>query len=896
MKRTIVLLATLLLSFGLVNAQDSVDVVFSPAPGGGETLWVGTNYTMEYWYGFDEDLTAFTTAYGLSSTDGATWNFTEGLFKIDWIYYPPPGCGCVLPETTWNHVVAVETGQMYPPWDIWDMAGLGLTIIDSVNDWSGDGMDKFGLGGVHNDPPICPSGAFQHTMSMFVTFGGVTGDDVAHVCLDTMKIGTSFDFLFVGFVSNNYIPGAWEVGTKCWAVKVMPNMPPQPDICPGDAESTDHCGSGMLDVTFTDLESDPITVIETGNDGNGTVAITSTGPGAATVTYTPGNPGDVGNTVTVTVAGQDAFGTGPDCTLQFEVTNNDPTATCPDDFAIGYGNLAEATVVGADVDLCDVLAYSVTNGPGTIDANGDWSWTPVIGDAGLNTVEVTVTDGYEDAVCTFVVEVLITVPFEITIQKTHGTLQGHFVDVTVDMIAGSEDMGGYDFLIGYDNSALTFIEATPGQLLVDCGWEYFTYRYSWNGNCGNACPSGLLRIVAISEINDGPNHPDCGITTEDPRTFPKNLAVLKFLVTNDRTFECMYVPIRFYWMDCGDNGISSTGGDTLYISKAVYEFEGGPVYLPGDYDQLPGWFGAPDICMVGDKVTPLRFIYFTHGGVDIICSGDIDGRGDINANGVMNEIADAVMFTNYFIVGLSAFGETAMNHIEASIAASDVNADGITLSVADLVYLIRVIIGDANAYPKPLPGTVSNISVQAGIVSYDASSPAGAGLFVFDINGDFDAPVLLAEGMDMTYGVNNDQLRVLVYNIGSNAIQAGDVISVNGDVELVEVEVADYDGFAMETAIHHLPSTFALAQNYPNPFNPKTNISLSLPQASEWTLTVFNVAGQKVKSYSGSAQAGVLDIVWDGTDAYGSTVASGIYFYKATANNFSETKKMVLMK
>lgn len=69
-----------------------------------------------------------------------------------------------------------------------------------------------------------------------------------------------------------------------------------------------------------------------------------------------------------------------------------------------------------------------------------------------------------------------------------------------------------------------------------------------------------------------------------------------------------------------------------------------------------------------------------------------------------------------------------------------------------------------------------------------------------------------------------------------------------------------------------------------------------MPQASEWTLTVFNVAGQKVKSFNGSAQAGVLDIVWNGTDSYGNTVASGIYFYKATANNFSQTMKMVLMK
>jgi hypothetical protein len=100
------------------------------------------------------------------------------------------------------------------------------------------------------------------------------------------------------------------------------------------------------------------------------------------------------------------------------------------------------------------------------------------------------------------------------------------------------------------------------------------------------------------------------------------------------------------------------------------------------------------------------------------------------------------------------------------------------------------------------------------------------------------------------------------------------------------------------TASQAVPTAFALTQNYPNPFNPVTHIDLSLPNACEWKVEIFNIAGQLVKSFSGSDEAGRISITWDGTDVLGNSVASGIYFYRANADNgrFNETKKMVLMK
>jgi hypothetical protein len=299
--------------------------------------------------------------------------------------------------------------------------------------------------------------------------------------------------------------------------------------------------------------------------------------------------------------------------------------------------------------------------------------------------------------------------------------------------------------------------------------------------------------------------------------------------------------------------------------------------------------------MEGDKVTPVRFIDFYNGDIDVVCADSIDARGDINVNGVANEIADAVMFTNYFISGLSAFG----NHMEASIAASDVNADGIALSVADLVYLVRVIIGDANPYPKPIPSSEVQLVLTGNEVTYNSSVDMGAALLTFQVNGNVGTPVLGsgASTMDLKYAQEGNELRVLVYNIGSEMIAAGEnvLVTVPGNVELTGAEVATYDGFGLDALVRNVPKDFAMT-NYPNPFNPTTTVSLSLPVASDWSVKIYNVAGQLVKDYSGFAEAGTVNVVWNGTDSNGFSVASGIYFYKAEAGQFSATKKMVLMK
>ena len=94
-----------------------------------------------------------------------------------------------------------------------------------------------------------------------------------------------------------------------------------------------------------------------------------------------------------------------------------------------------------------------------------------------------------------------------------------------------------------------------------------------------------------------------------------------------------------------------------------------------------------------------------------------------------------------------------------------------------------------------------------------------------------------------------------------------------------------------------VPGSFSLSQNYPNPFNPTTSISFNLPTSGHVELTVFNILGQQVATLvNGSLTAGQHEVTWNGADESGDAVGSGIYFYRLTASDVAETKKMILMK
>jgi hypothetical protein len=135
---------------------------------------------------------------------------------------------------------------------------------------------------------------------------------------------------------------------------------------------------------------------------------------------------------------------------------------------------------------------------------------------------------------------------------------------------------------------------------------------------------------------------------------------------------------------------------------------------------------------------------------------------------------------------------------------------------------------------------------------------------------------------------SNCELVVFVQNFGSYelVLQA----AKSGLYELTPLGVEDN----LEAAV---PTQSELLQNYPNPFNASTKISYQLTEAARTRLEIFNLRGELVRSLVNDVQSpGSYQVNWDGTDSEGGEVSSGLYFYRLTSGEVSQTQKMSLLR
>ena len=99
-----------------------------------------------------------------------------------------------------------------------------------------------------------------------------------------------------------------------------------------------------------------------------------------------------------------------------------------------------------------------------------------------------------------------------------------------------------------------------------------------------------------------------------------------------------------------------------------------------------------------------------------------------------------------------------------------------------------------------------------------------------------------------------------------------------------------------------IPKETVLLPNYPNPFNPETWIPYQLSKPADVTLTIYAVNGQLIRrlalghQLAGTYQSRSRAAYWDGRNALGEPVASGLYFYTLTAGDFTATRKMLIRK
>jgi len=94
-----------------------------------------------------------------------------------------------------------------------------------------------------------------------------------------------------------------------------------------------------------------------------------------------------------------------------------------------------------------------------------------------------------------------------------------------------------------------------------------------------------------------------------------------------------------------------------------------------------------------------------------------------------------------------------------------------------------------------------------------------------------------------------------------------------------------------------IPDTYVLHQNYPNPFNPITMLRYDLPKDALVNITIYDMLGREVRTLVNTTQdAGFKSVIWNATNNQGMSVSSGVYIYSIEAGEFTQTKKMVLLK
>ena len=160
------------------------------------------------------------------------------------------------------------------------------------------------------------------------------------------------------------------------------------------------------------------------------------------------------------------------------------------------------------------------------------------------------------------------------------------------------------------------------------------------------------------------------------------------------------------------------------------------------------------------------------------------------------------------------------------------------------------------------------------------------------------APGAVASGGDIMSVVSGGPFRLAP----SDSVEMAVALIAGASVqEVVDRAVRARELYLIPTNVDYpngdLPSSYVLYQNYPNPFNPTTTIAFELPVSGDVQLRVFNLLGQTVRELqSGWLTAGAHEVEWGGLSDGGQEVASGVYFYRLTAEKYSHSRKMVLLR
>ncbi len=210
----------------------------------------------------------------------------------------------------------------------------------------------------------------------------------------------------------------------------------------------------------------------------------------------------------------------------------------------------------------------------------------------------------------------------------------------------------------------------------------------------------------------------------------------------------------------------------------------------------------------------------------------------------------------------------------AKIKGKDVEFDGDILTAITFEVTVDGEVVSPFVFDEPVEVT---IPFKKGLLNNLGIDPEDLGLFFVDESG----------GLDVS-GIEDIEAGELDENSGE----------VTGDVaHFSDIAIAPKSAGPVYVEDDTRPEGFALSQNYPNPFNPETTIPYRISEASMVTITIYNVVGQHVRTLVDEIKpAGSYSVTWNGTNDAGIRINNGLYFYRIEAGNFTQTRKLIMMK
>ncbi|KPJ49812.1 hypothetical protein AMJ40_04650 [candidate division TA06 bacterium DG_26] len=480
-------------------------------------------------------------------------------------------------------------------------------------------------------------------------------------------------------------------------------------------------------------------------------------------------------------------------------------------------------------------------------------------------------------------DVITPAAFELEFKKVVAWPGQQHVIIPVWLTARAE-VGGWDVLVDFDPTAVQVVDVIYKNFVVDHAIDCFGvhhydvpslfnngyYPEYFNYQIGVAGHPNWVQVTGIMDMEWPQPH--------TPPVTGDQLPLFALVVDVNPLWNGQEAYFCFRFRGCGDNILSDPTG---YV-----------IYGPKDADR-PAWLNyCPYIP--------------TYAIIDLYdCNDGCAGLGimsvtvaDLNCNDMACDVGDAIVFVNYLMHGGSALcqGECASmpNCAELQAKASDINGDGYYWTIADLVGLLNCI-NDNGGKAAPPSGETVELTLAGSAVELNSAVDVGAAYFVMKYEGEITEPTANVD-MDLAWNVEDGVLKVLVYSMEANAIEAGThtLFTVPGAKNLTveKVEAADAGGAQLGVRISVAPTSFVLHQNRPNPVRTTTDIAYALPTDSKVTLKVYDAAGMLVETLVNEWQArGFHTATWDAEN-----VASGVYFYKLEAGEYSAARKLIRMR